>query len=236
MQTQNHAQTNIFGLYKTVSCSAIQKTRLSTLISYLGCGYWCTVGGWCCPAGWVSPCPPPEPPLCSHPPPPCLHTPTGPLTPVQTPEGKENLHFHHLLANVFAVRSIYLKLFLETGNMFLSSLNVVRCPYLSNKSEYLTMSLVGSSILWDVALTLSGEAPPSCSWEVTASVALSVALCSLMASLKPDMDTSSAKHIRIRNLDLTLHLWLWRTILSFSSMLPPSVWNSCSSKRYKSTN
>lgn len=29
--------------------------------------------------------------------------------------------------------------------------------------KYLTRSLVGSSMLWDVALTLSGEAAPSCS-------------------------------------------------------------------------
>lgn len=61
----------------------------------------------------------------------------------------------------------------------------------SYESKYLTMSLVGSSVLWEAALTVSGETPPSCSCPIAASATLSVALCSLMASLKPEMETSS---------------------------------------------
>lgn len=65
----------------------------------------------------------------------------------------------------------------------------------TNQGFGLTTSLVGSSaVLWEVALTVSGDTASSCSWTVIASAGLSVAICSLMVSLKPEIDMSSVFH------------------------------------------
>lgn len=77
--------------------------------------------------------------------------------------------------------------------------------FVLSKFWYLTKSLVGSSMLWEVALTVSGDTPPSCSWPITASVAL----CSLTGSLKPEMDTSSVHKNKQILLIITLsHLYI----------------------------
>lgn len=174
------------------NCDALHhstETRhhVSHISSYPGCGCWGTVWGRRCPAGWVWPGPPPEPRPRSRPPPPCQHTPTAPSAPAPTPGGEECMKTVRKMMDSIINCENVCQLFL-----FFSQLFPTLFQYFQSFLQ-LTISFVGSSVLWEVALTVSGDTPPSCSWPVAASAALSVVLCSLMASLKPEMDTSSVQ-------------------------------------------
>lgn len=91
--------------------------------------------------------------------------------------------------------------------------------YFQTSQNYFTISLLGSSVLWEVALTVSGDTPPSSSGTITTSAALSVALCSLMASLKPEIDTSSVPDKKTHKYGLASSTYAFKQCLLFNDKL-----------------